>query len=50
MEMGLKPCQDRFLHPILVHCRKIRKIQVAKWGTPKNIFKNMAKLASNSII
>jgi hypothetical protein len=30
-----KPCQDRFLHPILVHYRKIRKIQVAKWGTPK---------------
>ncbi len=27
-----------FLHPILVHCRKIRKIQAAKWDTPKNIF------------
>jgi hypothetical protein len=27
-----KPCQDRFLHPILVHYRKNKKIQVAKWG------------------
>jgi len=35
MEIASKPCQDQFLHPILVHCRKIRKIQVAKWGTQK---------------
>ena len=29
MEMGWKPCQDQFLHPIMIHCReKIRKIQV----------------------
>jgi hypothetical protein len=34
MEMGYKPCQDQFLHPILVHCKKI---QVAKWGTKINI-------------
>jgi hypothetical protein len=43
MEMGLKPCQDQFLHPILVlSCGKIRKIYVAKWGKPtkKTIFKN----------
>jgi len=38
MEMGSKPCQDGFLHPILVQYRKIRKIQVAKLCTPKIIF------------
>jgi len=27
MEIGLRPCQDPFLHPILVHYRKIIKIQ-----------------------
>jgi len=35
------PCQDRFLHPILVH---YRKIQVAKWGTPKKYLKKIVKL------
>ncbi len=35
----LKPCQDRFLHPILVHYKKNMKIQAAKWDTPKKIFK-----------
>jgi len=25
MEMGSKPCQDQFLHPTLVHCRKNKK-------------------------
>jgi hypothetical protein len=38
--MGCKPYQDQFLHPTLVNCGKIRKTQVAKWGTPKNIFEN----------
>ncbi len=29
-------------HPILVHYRKNKKIQVAKWGTPpKNIYKKI---------
>jgi len=37
MEVLSKPCQDRFLHPVLVHYRKNKKIQVAKWGTPKKI-------------
>ncbi len=36
--MGSKPCQDQILHPIMIHCWKIRKIQVAKWGTPRKIF------------
>jgi len=35
MEVVSKPCQDQFLHPIPVHYRKIRKIQVDKWGKPK---------------
>jgi len=39
MEMGAKPCQDQFLHPILIHSGKIIKIQVAKWGHAKKIFK-----------
>jgi len=44
MEMVSKPCQDRFLHPILVHSiEKKEKIQVAKWGTPKKIYKNKNK-------
>jgi len=38
--MGSKPCQNIFLHPILFYCRKIRKILVAKWGTPKNLKKD----------
>jgi len=33
-----KPCQDQFLHPVLVHYRKNKKIQVAKCGTPKKYF------------
>jgi len=39
MEVVSKPCQDWFLHPILVHNRKNKKIQVAKWGTPKKHLK-----------
>jgi hypothetical protein len=39
MEVVSKPCQDRFLHPSLVHYRKNKKIQVAKWGTPKKYLK-----------
>jgi len=35
MEVVSKPCQDQFLHPILVHYRKNKKIQAAKWGKPK---------------
>jgi len=38
--MGSKPCQDQFFHPILVHFRKIRKIQVAKWEHQKKFFLN----------
>jgi len=35
MEMVAKPC----LHPILVHSIiERKKIQVAKWGTPKKYF------------
>jgi len=40
---GVKAMQDRFLHPILVHYRKIREIQVAKWGTPKKYLKKKKK-------
>jgi len=29
MEVVSKPCQDQLLHPILVHYRKNKKIQVA---------------------
>jgi len=36
MEMGSKPCQDGFLSPILVQCRKNKKVQVDKWGTTLN--------------
>ncbi len=43
MEVVSKPCQDRFLYPILVHYRKIRKIQSGKWGTPK-FFLNINKI------
>ncbi len=39
MEVVSKPCKDWFLHPILVHYRINRKIQVAKWGAPKKYFK-----------
>jgi len=39
MEMGSKPFQDQFMHPILVYYRKIRKIKVAKCGTPKKYLK-----------
>jgi hypothetical protein len=48
MEMESKPCQDQFLNPILVLCRKIRKIQVAKWGIQKNYFKKMAFIEANA--
>jgi len=41
MEVVSKPYQDIFLHIILVHYRKIRKIEVAKWGTPKKCKKNI---------
>jgi len=44
MEMVSKPCQDHFLHPILVHSIIEKKeIQVAKWGTQK-IFKKTCML------
>jgi len=50
--MGLKPCQNRFLHPILVHCRKIRKNRknltklrtissTLYWGPQRPIFVKM---------
>jgi hypothetical protein len=35
MEMGSKPCQDQFLHPILVHW---------KWDRPKKNCKNRWQL------
>ncbi len=34
-ESRVEAMPGRFLHPILIHSIKIRKIQVAKWGTPK---------------
>jgi hypothetical protein len=37
MEMVSKPCQDRFLHPILVHSIEKKKIQEAKWDTLKKV-------------
>jgi hypothetical protein len=33
--------QDHLLHPVLVHNRKNKKIQPAKWGTSKIIFKKI---------
>ncbi len=38
--VGSKLCQDQFQHPILVYL-KLRKIQVAKWGTAKSVFLNL---------
>ncbi len=38
------PCQDRFLHPILVHSIIEKKeIWVAKWGTQKKLHKPISK-------
>jgi len=33
-----KPCQDRFLHAILVHYRKIRKYRGSQMGHTKKIY------------
>jgi len=38
---GVKAMPGQFKYPILVHSiqyLKRKKIQVAKWGTPKNIY------------
>ncbi len=40
--------QDRFLHPILVHSWKNKKIQVAKWGKPTKKIK-MQRLNSQGL-
>jgi len=43
---GVKAMPGRFKYPMLVYpiqYLKRKKIQVAKWGTPKNIFKKNSK-------
>jgi len=50
MEMGSKPFQDQFLHPILVHFRKIRNIPGAKWGTQKILKKTVLNKAAEKKI
>jgi hypothetical protein len=39
--MVSKPCQDRFMYPVLVKSlnEKERKIQIAKCGTSKKVYK-----------
>jgi hypothetical protein len=36
MKLGSKPCQDQFLYPILVQCRKIREKTGSQMGHIKN--------------
>jgi len=39
MEVVSKPCQDRFLHPILIHYRKNKKNTGSQMGQAKKYFK-----------
>jgi len=43
MEMGSKPCQDQFLHAVLVHYRKIRKYRQANGTRQKKYLKKYFK-------
>ncbi len=45
---GVKAMPGLILHPILVHYRKIRKIQVGKWGTP-NIKNELTDMATEAM-